>query len=269
MHLHGIGTTPNCDLATDHFKLAAEVRARTQCTTGLVIVTCVFLNLFLFLCLWQAMFVDPKVGAGLEHVQNSNYRRAILTLNEAAEQGSSTAQMHAAALYKHNCRSIMESLEVDSGSAHRIEFPLIDWISGFSFLKEDFDTDPIQMAEEVAARWVDIVANVVNSVLQRQEIDTSATSEVLRLHPFCRSRAIELLERAGEQDQLATGVELGDLYYDAGSGGGIGGHYSLDVGLEENGGRAASLQMAAHYYRKSISEGRNARVRLIDVVKDF
>ena len=73
------------------------------------------------------------------------------------------------------------------------------------------------LVQEVAARWLDVFANVVNGIAQRRVVSNGAAVEVLRLDPFCSARAIDFLERAAEQDQLSSGVELGDLLYDAGA----------------------------------------------------
>ena len=209
------------------------------------------------------------MDSALEQAEAGNYRKAVLLLNEAAEQGSSGAQLQAASLYKYHCSDIMEVMDAGNTNAnlvgnHNAQTASTEVIDGLlpsyvSGVYADFEENVLETAQEVGIRWADAVVNLVNGLLQYRAIEYDGAATALQLNPFCSSRAIDFLERAAEQDQLASGVELGDLLYDAGTGGGIGGHYTVDENHRDNPDSAASLQLAAYYYRKAMSTERSAR----------
>ena len=206
----------------------------------------------------QALFVDHKVQVASEQQELGNYRKAVANLNEAAQQGSSIAQVTLASLYKLNCRQIMDEIQEANGKQGRTTSPsevYTDPIGYLDELTEEFS----DMVAEVAARWIDGAVNVVNGVLQRNAIDHSEVIALLRLDPFCSTRAIENLVRAADQDQRSSDVELGDMLYFSGTGGGIGGHYAVLSDIRDNANAQAHLHSASYYYRKAIAAG-SARV---------
>jgi TPR repeat protein len=241
MHLHGLGTPANCRTATDYFKIVAE-----------------------------ALFVDNTVEDALEHAESGNYRKAAVALNEAAQQGSSVAQLEAASLYKYSCRHIMDAMDVaaDEGedaaadgdaTAGNEVWGYLASLVGEDLLDELRD-NVLSVVREVAARWTDAAINLINGLLQDRVIQYPHAAAALRLHPFCSVRAIEYLERAAAQDKLSSVVELGDLLYDAGTGGGIGSYFALAPEVRDNPDNQAKLQLAAYYYRRAVTDGRNAKV---------
>ena len=189
-----------------------------------------------------------------------NYRKAVTGLNEAAQQGSSAAQLQAASLFKYSCTQILEENAAGASDALGNAGMLADVMA---LIEEYFGETELEASIfDAAVRWVDAAVNFINGVLQSPAIDHTSVVSRLRLDPMCSRRAIEHLERAADQEELVAAVELGDLLYDTGTGGGIGGYYAMDPAIRDDPEKQASLQLAAQYYRRAISgSSKSARVR--------
>lgn len=227
MHLHGLGTLPSCSSATTYFKIAAE-----------------------------SFFVDDKVQAAVNTPQSSDakvFRKGILLANEASQQGSSIAQVHLATLYKDHCRLVLDALET--------EHPANGDSSTDGFQSpgamDDSTAAIVGMVAEVAARWLDSVSTLVNALRGERAMDNSAAVQTLELHPFCSSRAIDLLQQAADQDDHSANLYLGDILYYTATGGVIGGPFNS---RPETSDAIDRLELAAYYYRQAATVDRSAQV---------